>query len=103
MESHKKGSDGWPLSSAEFKQEAVLHVTSGEITAAELTRELGIQSSLFQPWTRRITGGARFAVTANEDVVPGPEFNVRVRRIEELERALGRKILEVETAPSSAR
>src|SRR5665213_3469465 len=66
----QKGSDGRRLFSAEFKQEAVRRVTSGEITAAELTRELGIQPSLLQHRRRRITGVASIAVTANEDVVP---------------------------------
>lgn len=69
MEKHQKGSDGRRLFSAEFKQEAVRSVTSGEITAAELSRELRIQPSLPEHWKRRITSGARVAVTANEDIV----------------------------------
>ena len=96
MEKHQKGSDGRRLFSAEFKQEAVRRVTSGEITAAELSRELGIQPSLLQHWKRRITGGARVAVTANEDVVPVSELKAAQQRIKELERALGRKTMEVE-------
>ncbi len=96
MEKHQKGSDGRRLFSVEFKQEAVRRVTSGEITAAELSRELGIQPSLLQHWKRRINGGARVAVTANEDVVPISELKARDQRIKELERALGRKTMEVE-------
>ncbi|GEM_PF-930043 len=96
MEKHQKGSDGRRLFSAEFKQEAVRRVTSGEVTAAELSRELGIQPSLLQHWKRRINGGGRVAVTANEDVVPISELKARDQRIRELERALGRKTMEVE-------
>lgn len=96
MEKHQKGSDGRRLFSVEFKQEAVGRVTSGEITAAELSRELGIQPSLLQYWKRRITGGGRVAITANEDVVPASELKSVHQRIKELERALGRKAMEVE-------
>jgi transposase-like protein len=96
MEKHQKGSNGRRLFSVEFKQESVRRVTSGEITAAELSRELGIQPSLLQHWKRCINGGARVAVTANEDVVPVSELKARDQRIRELERALGRKTMEVE-------
>jgi transposase len=96
MEKHQKGSDGRRLFSAEFKQEAVRRVTSGEITAAELSRELGIQPSLLQHWKRRVAGGASVAVAANEDVVPVSELKAAQQRIKELERALGRKTMEVE-------
>jgi hypothetical protein len=61
-----------------------------------LSRELGIQPSLLQHWKRCITGGARVAVTANEDVVPVSELKAAQQRIRELERALGRKTMEVE-------
>jgi len=57
---------------------------------------LGSQPSLLQHWKRRITGGARVAVTANEDVVPVSELKAAQQRIKELERALGRKTMEVE-------
>ena len=40
MEKHQKGSDGRQLFSAEFKQEAVRRVLSGEMAAAGLSREL---------------------------------------------------------------
>ncbi len=101
MEKHQEGSDGRRLFSADFKQEAVRRVTGGEITTAEITtaelsRELGIQPSLLQHWKRRVNGGARVAVTANEDVVPISELKARDQRIRELERALGRKTMEVE-------
>jgi len=84
MEKHQKGSDGRQIFSVESKQEAVRRITSGEIRAAELSRELGIQPSLLQHWKRRINGGARVAVTANEDVVPISELKTRDPRIRNL-------------------
>ena len=96
MEKHQRGSDGRRLFSAEFKQEAVRRITSGEISIAELSRELSISPSLLQHWKHRVSGGARVAVTANEEVVPVSELKAAVQRIKELERALGRKTMEVE-------
>ena len=96
MEKHQRGADGRRLFSAEFKQEAVRRITSGEISIAELSRELSISPSLLQHWKNRVTGGARVAVVANEDVVPVSELKAAVQRIKELERALGRKTMEVE-------
>jgi len=96
MEKHQRGSDGRRLFSAEFKQEAVRRMTGGEITIAELSRELSISPTLLQHWKHRVSGGARVAVTANEDVVPVSELTAAVQRIKELERALGRKTMEVE-------
>jgi transposase-like protein len=56
----------------------------------------GLQPSLLQHWKRHITDGARVAVTANEDVVPVSELKAAQQRIKELERVLGRKMMEVE-------
>ena len=41
-------------------------------------------------------GGSDTAVAANEDVVPGSELRAAEQRIRELERALGRKEMELE-------
>lgn len=40
--------------------------------------------------------GGETAVAANEDVVPASEFRGDLQRIKELERALGRKTMQVE-------
>ena len=40
--------------------------------------------------------GSTAAVTANEDVVPASELRLALGRIKELERALGKKAMEIE-------
>lgn len=47
--------------------------------------------------------GARVAVTADEEVVPASELKAAVQRIKELERALGRKTIEVEILQAACR
>jgi transposase-like protein len=81
---------------AEFKREQLARVERGECTISELSRELGIARSLIQRWKVLSTTGAETAVAADEDVVPASELRVAQQRIRELERALGRKAMEVE-------
>jgi len=96
MEKQQRGSDGRRRFTAEFKQQAVRRIVGGECTAAELSRELGVNQALLYRWKRRVDGGASVAVTADDDVVPASLLKARDQRIKELERALGRKTMEVE-------
>lgn len=96
MEKHRAGTDGRRLFTAAFKQEAVQRVGRGECTVAELSRELGVSQALLHRWKRRMEGGATVAVQADEDVVPASTLKAAQQRIKELERALGRKTMEVE-------
>jgi transposase len=96
METHRRGSDGRRLFTAEFKREQVARVLRKELTFAELSRELGISLSVVRRWQLLMDRGSRAAVTANEDVVPLSELRAAQLRIRELERALGKKTMEVE-------
>ena len=91
-----RGSDGRRLFTAEFKREQIDRVLRGELTASELSRELGIARTLVQRWKYLATKGAEAAVDSNEEVVPRSELREAQARIKELERALGRKTMEVE-------
>src|SRR5262249_5725676 len=71
-------------------------VLTGEKTLAELSRELDISPSVIRNWKRHYEAGATAAVAANEDVVPVSQLREAYARIRELERALGRKTMEVE-------
>lgn len=82
--------------SAEFKREQVERVLRGELTIAELSRELGIARSLIQRWKHLRTTGGETAVASNEDVVPASALRAAEQRIRELERALGRKQMAIE-------
>lgn len=96
MENVAKGSDGRRLFTAEFKRQQVDRVLKGEVTAAELSRELGVARSLVQRWKYLATKGAEAAVGSNGDVVPLAELRAAQGRIKELERLVGRQTLELE-------
>jgi transposase len=96
MGNHPRKADGRRVFSAEFKRATVQRVLTGEKTIAELSRELDIQPSVIRAWKRHYEAGATTAVAANEDVVPASQLREAYSRIRELERALGRKTMEVE-------
>jgi transposase len=96
METPRRGADGRRRYSAEFKREQIGRVVRGELTIAELSRELQIDQSVIRRWKHLIESGGRAAVAADEDVVPASELRAAQQRIKELERALGRKTMEVE-------
>jgi transposase-like protein len=58
--------------------------------------QFDISPTIVRNWKRRYESGASTAVKANEDVVPASELQAAQARIRELERALGRKTMEVE-------
>ena len=91
-----RGADGRRLFTAEFKKEQIGRVLSGEITQAELCRELDVEVSVVRKWRRLVEQGSQTAVAANEEVVPASALRQAQQRIQELERALGRKTMEVE-------
>jgi transposase len=96
MESISRGSDGRRLFTAEFKRQQIDRLLKGEVTAAELSRELGIGRSLIQKWKYLATKGAEAAVGSNGEVVPVGELRAAQARIKELERLVGRQTMELE-------
>lgn len=96
MEKHRRATDGRRLFTAEFKRDQVARVEHQEITLAELARELSISPSVVRRWQRLSTAGSAAAVGANEDVVPASALRVALGRIQELERTLGKKVMEIE-------
>jgi transposase len=96
MENVAKGSDGRRLFTAEFKRAQIDRLLKGEITASELSRELGVARSLIQRWKYLATRGAETAVGSNGDVVPLAELRAAQTRIKELERLVGKQTLELE-------
>ena len=96
METHRRGSDGRRLFTAEFKQEQIARVSRQELTLAELARELAIAPSVVRRWQQLSTNGSVAAVRADEEVVPASELRAAQQRIKELEQALGKKAMEIE-------
>lgn len=96
MESVPRGTDGRRLFTAEFKREQIDRVLRGEVTVAELSRELGVSRPLIQRWKHLATRGAEAAVGSNSEVVPLSELRAAQARIKELERLVGKKEVELE-------
>jgi transposase len=96
MDGIGRRADGRRVFTAEFKREQIARIQRNEITAGELARELQVQPGLIRHWKRLVTHGSETAVAANENVVPASELRVAEQRIRELERALGRKEMELE-------
>ena len=96
MEQVPRGSDGRRLFTAEFKREQIDRVLRGEVTIAELSRELGISRSLIQRWKHLASKGAEAAVGSNGEVVPVAELRAAQARIKDLERLIGKKEVELE-------
>lgn len=87
----------WPAGVQHGVQaQAVQRILSGEKTVAELSRELDMYPSVIRTWKRFAEAGATTAVQASEDVVPTSQLREANAKIRELERALGRKTMEVE-------
>lgn len=96
MDNLPRRADGRRIFSAAFKQEQLARVERGELTMAELARELGVYPGLVRRWKHLAVKGGQTAVAANEDVVPASALRGAEQRIRELERALGKKTMEVE-------
>lgn len=96
MESVAKGSDGRRLFTAEFKRTQIDRILKGDITASELSRELGVARSLIQRWKHLATRGAEAAVGSNGEVVPVADLRTAQARIKELERLVGKQTMELE-------
>ncbi len=99
----RRAADGRRLFSAGFKREQIERVVRGEMTLAGLSRELDVRPSVVRRWKRRYEQGALTAVESNDHVVPARLLREAEGRIRELERALGRKTMEVEILQAAGR
>ncbi len=61
-----------------------------------VARQFGISAPQLFQWRKAYLEGSLVAILANETVVPASELQEAMRRIKQLERALGRKTLENE-------
>lgn len=68
METHARASDGRRRFTAEFKREQMSRVSRGEVTLAELSREIDVSPSVVRRWKHLVERGSQAAVAANEEV-----------------------------------
>ena len=80
----------------EQKLEWVKRSMEPGMSVSLVAREAGITASQLFQWRKAYTEGSLVAVGANEPVVPASELQEALRRVKQLEAALGRKTLESE-------
>jgi transposase len=78
----------------EQKLEWVRQTMEPGMSVSLVARQAGVAASQLFQWRKAYTEGSLVAVGANEPVVPASELQEAMRRIKQLEAALGRKTLE---------
>jgi transposase len=78
----------------EQKLEWVRKTMEPGMSVSLVARQAGITASQLFQWRKAYTEGSLVAVGANEPVVPASELQEAMKRIKQLEAALGRKTLE---------
>ncbi len=66
------------------------------MTVSHVARLHGIQPNLLFKWKKQYLEGSLTAVAAGEDVVPASELAAAIKQINQLQRLLGKKTMEVE-------
>ena len=82
--------------SPEQKLEIVKQTNEPSNSVSLVARQFGITAAQLFQWRKAYLQGSLMAVGANETVVPASELQEALRRIKQLEGALGRKTLENE-------
>ena len=80
----------------EQKLEIVKQTNEAGSSVSMVARQFGITAAQLFQWRKAYLQGSLMAVGANETVVPASELQDAMRRIKQLEGALGRKTLENE-------
>jgi len=82
--------------SVDQKLAVLQEATQPGMTISYVARRHGISPSLIFGWRRRMTEGGKEAIRADDAVVARAEVRALERRIQELERVLGKKTMENE-------
>jgi transposase len=86
----KNGKRKWTL---EQKMNIIKEFDSG-VNANELCRKYNIHAQMLYKWKKRLESAGKEGLARNGEVVPKSQYIAALKKIEELERALGRKTLE---------
>ena len=96
MGDFKRKADGRRIFDVEFKRATAARIASGEVTLAQVARELDIQPALFRRWMSLAEGGSVVAVQAGEDVVPISRLRELERQVRDLQRIIGKQAVTIE-------
>lgn len=86
MGDFSRKADGRRVFTAEFKRTTVERIRGGEMTVAEVSREMDIQPSVIRRWSKLSEGGSTAAVEASEPVVPLSRVRELEKQVRELQR-----------------
>jgi len=93
----KNGKRKWTL---EQKLGIVSELNAG-VDAAELCRKYNIHTQMLYKWRKTLESSGKEGLKNNGEIVPKGKYVEALKKIEELERALGRKSLEVDILKKS--
>lgn len=96
MGDFKRKADGRRIFDVEFKRATSARIASGEVTLAQVARELDIQPALIRRWMSLAEGGSVAAVQAGEDVVPVSRVRELEKQIRDLQRIIGKQAVTIE-------
>ena len=88
----KNGKRKWSL---EQKIAIVNELNSG-VDASELCRKYNIHAQMLYKWRRVLESGGKEGLKAGGEIIPKARHMEALKKIEDLERALGRKALEID-------
>ena len=96
MGDFKRKADGRRIFDVEFKRATAARIASGEITLAQVARELDIQPVLIRRWMKLAEGGSVAAVEAGEEVVAISRVRELEKQVRELQRIIGKQAVTIE-------
>jgi len=96
MGDFKRKADGRRIFDVEFKRATAARIASGEVTLAQVARELDIQPALIRRWMSLAEGGSVAAVQAGEDVVPISRVRELEKQVRDLQRIIGKQAVTIE-------
>jgi len=78
------------------KKQMVLETYSPGVSVSQIARKYGINPSQLFYWRRLMENGGLKGIESQEELVPKSQLKALEKHIRELERALGKKTLQVE-------
>ncbi len=82
--------------SSSEKKQMVLETYSPGVSVSQIARKYGITPSQLFYWRRLMENGGLKGIESQEELVPKSQIKALEKHIRELERALGKKTLQVE-------
>ena len=96
MGEFRRKADGRRIFDVEFKRATAARIAAGEVTLAEVARELDIQPALIRKWMKLAEGGSVAAVRAGEEVVPISRLRELEKQVRDLQRIIGKQAVTIE-------